>query len=199
MKRTISMVLMALCLSTAQADDRTKNLIERLETELPTATDPAPVHARIGLLYMRLENPDSAEALNTMLELLPEGMVKALGFQNMGTDLTGYLSNYLYGFIFLTFPMIYCAIMANRLIAKHVDSGSMAYLLTTPHSRVRIATTQAIYLAASVLAIMLINVGLAILMSEPGNTDWEIYSPQLGDLSRNAGNQRHRVLCFLSL
>lgn len=111
-------------------------------------------------------DPESAEALSSMMKMLPEGLVKALGFQNMGTDLTGFMSNYLYGFIFLTFPMIYCAIMANRLIAKHVDSGSMAYLLTTPNSRIRIAATQGLYLAVSVLAIMVVNVGLAILMSE---------------------------------
>ena len=111
-------------------------------------------------------DPSSADALKAMLDLLPEGLVKALGFENMGTDLTGYISNYLYGFILLTFPMIYCVIMANRMIAKHVDSGSMAYLLTTPNSRVKVATTQAVFLAVSLAVIMIANIALAILLCE---------------------------------
>ncbi len=111
-------------------------------------------------------DPNSAEAMEAMLKMLPEGMVKAFGFQNMGTDLTGYLSNYLYGFILITFPMIYCVIMANRMIAKHVDSGSMAYLLTTPNSRTRIATTQALYLVISLAVAMTANIALAVVMSE---------------------------------
>jgi ABC-2 type transport system permease protein len=110
-------------------------------------------------------DPVSAEAIDTMLSMLPEGLVKALGFANLGTDLTGYIANYLGGFILLVFPMIYCAIIANRLVAKHVDSGSMAYLLTTPHTRVRIATTQAIYLIASLGAVLIVDLGAAALMS----------------------------------
>ena len=111
-------------------------------------------------------DPSSADTMKAMLDLLPEGLVKALGFENMGTDLTGYISNYLYGFILLTFPLIYCVIAANRMIAKHVDSGSMSYLLTTPNSRVKVATTQAVYLAVSLAAIMVADIALAILMCE---------------------------------
>lgn len=119
-------------------------------------------------------DPENSDAIASMLDLLPEGMVKAMGFDKLGTELTEYISNYLYGFIMLTFPMIYGAIMSNRLIAKHVDSGAMAYLLTTPNSRVRIATTQALYLAVSLAAIIAIDVAVAIVMSAsmfPGMLD----------------------------
>ncbi|MCG8484270.1 MAG: ABC transporter permease subunit, partial [Clostridia bacterium] len=99
------------------------------------------------LMYVSISitmfDPDNIEKMNAMLDMVPEGMLKAMGFENLGTDLTEYLSNYLYGFIFIMFPMIYCIIVSNKLIAKHVDSGSMAYLLTTPNSRVKIAVTQA--------------------------------------------------------
>ena len=93
-------------------------------------------------------------------------MIKAFGFQNLGTDLTGYLSNYLYGFIFITFPVIYTVIVSNKLIAKHVDSGSMAYLLTTPNTRIRIASTQAFYLISNIAVIFIFNVVIGIILCE---------------------------------
>ena len=122
------------------------------------------------LMYLSISitmfNPESAEAIEGMLKFMPEGVIKAFGFSNLGTDLTGYLSNYLYGFIFITFPVIYTVLVSNKLIAKHVDSGSMAYLLTTPNTRSRIASTQAIYLISSIAAIFIFNVTIGIILSE---------------------------------
>lgn len=111
-------------------------------------------------------DPINAETMQAMLGVMPEGMVKAFGFDGLGTELTGYLGNYLYGFIFLVFPMIYTVLISNKLIAKHVDSGSMTYLLTTPYSRIVIARTQAIFLATSTFLILLINVLVGVVMSE---------------------------------
>lgn len=119
-------------------------------------------------------DPESAKTMESMLELLPEGMAKAFGFENFGTDLTQYLGNYLYGFIFIIFPMIYTVIVSNKLIAKHVDSGSMAYLLSTPNSRIRVAVTQAVFLLSGLAIIYIIELGVLIGMSEamfPGKLD----------------------------
>lgn len=110
-------------------------------------------------------DPDSAESFEGMMKMLPEGMVKAFGFEGIGTEMTSYLANYLYGFIYLTFPVIYIAVIANGMIAKHVDSGSMTYLLTTPNTRKKIATTQAVFLVLTLFIIILVNAGIAILMS----------------------------------
>ncbi|MBI9014597.1 MAG: ABC transporter permease subunit [Clostridiales bacterium] len=122
------------------------------------------------LLYTTISvgmfDPINAETTQAMLGMMPESMVKAFGFEGLGTELTGYLGNYLYGFIFLVFPMIYTVLVSNKLIAKHVDTGSMTYLLTTPHSRIVIARTQAIFLALSTFAVLLINVLVAVVMSE---------------------------------
>ena len=124
----------------------------------------------ILLLYTTVSismfDPVNAETMQDMLGVMPEGMVKAFGFDGLGTELTSYLGNYLYGFIFLMFPMIYTVLISNKLIARHVDSGSMTYLLTTPHSRIVIARTQAIFLTTSILLILLINVIVGIAMSE---------------------------------
>ena len=119
-------------------------------------------------------NPESAEDIEAMLSMMPEGMIRAMGFVDLGTDLTAYLANYLYGFIMIAFPMIYCILLANRLIARHVESGSMAYLLTTPNTRVRIAGTQALYLAGSLFVMFAVAVAAGVGMSEamfPGLLD----------------------------
>lgn len=128
------------------------------------------VFVLIVLIYVTTSasmfDPVSAESIQAMLDLLPEGMTRAMGFAGLGTDLTAYLANYLYGFIMVIFPLIYSVVVANRLIAKHVDSGSLAYLLTTPITRVRIATTQAVYLAVSLLFIFVVAVVVAFVIAE---------------------------------
>ncbi len=111
-------------------------------------------------------DPTSAQKLMDMMEMLPEGLMKAMGFDNLGSELTPYLSNYLYGFIMLIFPLIGSSVLANSLIAKHVDSTSMAYLLTTPNTRVKIVLTQAMFLVLSMTFIFAVNVGVALMMSE---------------------------------
>lgn len=111
-------------------------------------------------------DPESTEALIAMFDMLPEGMMKAFGFDGLGTDLTSYLGGYLYGFIFLVFPLIYTILLANRLVAKHVDSGSMAYLLTTPNSRIQIILTQAIYMVISTFILLFFEVLILIAIAE---------------------------------
>ena len=142
----------------------------------------AVVFAIIILIYVTTSvtmfNPQSAEELQSMIELLPEALTRAMGFVNLGTDFTLYLANYLFGFIMIIFPMIYTIIMANRLIAKHVDSGAMAYLLTTPTSRMRIATTQALYLALSLAFVLLVGWIVTMIMARtmfPGMLDVPAY------------------------
>ena len=136
------------------------------------------VFAGILLIYaptaVGMFNPDSAAEIEAMLSLLPEPIWKAMGFVDLGTDLTVYLANYLYGFVMIAFPMIYCSILANRLIARHVDRGSMAYLLATPNTRVRIGVTQALYLVVSLAVVLGINVAVTLVMAEgmfPGRLD----------------------------
>lgn len=49
-------------------------------------------------------------------------------------------------------PMVYVIMVANGLLAGQVDSGSMAYVLSTPTKRRAVSTTQMLYLLASLLA-----------------------------------------------
>jgi ABC-2 type transport system permease protein len=117
------------------------------------------IFSAVMLMYLftiiSMFDPKNADALNNMIALLPRELVSAMGFGTMGTDLTAFISSYYYGFIIILFPMIYCIIAANSLIAKHVDRGSMAYLLSTPNTRSRIAVTQGAFLLLSILALLL--------------------------------------------
>jgi ABC-2 type transport system permease protein len=57
------------------------------------------------------------------------------------------------------FPTIFTAIVGHRLIGKMVDNGSMAYLLATPNSRMKVVLTQAIVF---VLMLALLVLGIVV-------------------------------------
>jgi len=109
-----------------------------------------------------------------MLDAMPDVLMEAMGFTESAPGLTGFVSGYFYGFLVILFPMIFCIILGNGLIARHVDSGSMAYLLATPISRVRLAVTQAVcFLFNLVLlfgAMVLVGVATSAAMF-PGELD----------------------------
>lgn len=111
-------------------------------------------------------DPEKTEALNEVLDMFPEGMIKALGFDEFGTTLLAFISSYMYGFLIFLFPMVLSIVINHRIIASHVDRGSMAYLLSTPNSRVRIALTQAISGLASITFFFIITTSFAIVVSE---------------------------------
>lgn len=104
---------------------------------------------------------------------MPE-IMSAFGMANTGSNLIEFLANYLYGFLLLVFPMILEIILANKLVAKYVDSGSMAYLLSTPNSRCKIVTTQAVFIIINITILILYVTVLGIICSEimfPGDLD----------------------------
>lgn len=80
-------------------------------------------------------DPTDTSALDSMLELLPQGLMSSFGFDTVSTNLTSFLADYYYGFLVFVFPMIYCIAASHRLVAKLVDNGSFAYLLMAPVSR----------------------------------------------------------------
>ena len=70
--------------------------------------------------------------------------------------------------------MIFEIIIANRLISKYVDSGSMAYLLATPNKRSKVAITQGLFMIISIGALILFIALVGIINSKiyfPGDLD----------------------------
>jgi ABC-2 type transport system permease protein len=105
-----------------------------------------------NLVILMMYDPDNIQALNAMLELFPKEMMQAIGFANFGTSMIEFIVGYIYGFLIYLFPMVLTVIINHRLVASMVDQGSMAYLLSTPHSRRSVIITQAIF---SILAMAL--------------------------------------------
>lgn len=116
-------------------------------------------------VMMAMYSPDDMDALMSMYEMLPQDMMKTMGFTNVFTDLTGFLASWLYGMLMIGFPMVYSIILGNRLVAKMVDNSSFAYLLSTPHSRVRIIMTQGVYAIVSVVVLFGAVFGFGIALS----------------------------------
>lgn len=126
----------------------------------------------IGVLVMYLAvmvamfDPEDMNALNEMISIFPEELMKAFGFSSLVTDLTAYLASWLYGMLMTALPVVYCIILGNRLVAKMVDNGSLAYLLSTPVSRVKIILTQGLYAILSVISMFGILTLFGVLICE---------------------------------
>ena len=118
--------------------------------------------------------PEDITVITDMLKLFPENLMKAMRFSGLITGLTSYLASWLYGLLMLGFPMVYCVIMSNRLVAKMVDNSSFAYLLSTPNSRNKIIFTQGLYALLSVAVIFVYVFALGVIICEaafPGELD----------------------------
>jgi ABC-2 type transport system permease protein len=146
------------------------------------------IFAAILVMYLTvitsMYDPELIGAMDAYLELLPQEMVRAMNFQMIEPNLTGFLAGYFYGFLILLFPLIFSTIMANRAIASFVDSGSMGFLLSTPNPRWKIALTQAYFLAGSVKLLLVLTMLLGIAFSValfPGELDiWRFVLLNIG-------------------
>jgi len=95
----------------------------------------------------------NAAAIDSIVESMPEGVGQAFGFNGFGSA-AAFISGEYYGLILILILSIVCVQLATKLMAKLVDQGSMAYLLSTPTTRGQIAFTQALVLVSG-LAIIL--------------------------------------------
>jgi ABC-2 type transport system permease protein len=105
---------------------------------------------------------DSSQ-FDQLIKQYPPALQEAFGL-NIGMDtLVTFLAVEHYSLMFLLILSAYVIFTSNRLMAKLVDRGSMAYLLSSPISRTKIALTQAAVLLSGVLVIIAITVGAAFL------------------------------------
>ena len=105
------------------------------------------------VMIISMYDPDTIDALQGMLDMLPEALVKAMGFETFGTTIVTYLASYIYGFLIFLFPMIYSIMVNHRLVAQHIDKGSMVYLLATPNTRRKLVLTQILFSVVGVTAL----------------------------------------------
>ncbi len=115
------------------------------------------------------------KASNGVMSLLPASVdesLKEMGDMNTYGIIVGVVS---FGIAALLIPMVYSILLAKSLVSEKVETGSLAFTLSTPIKRESFIFTQASYLifseivmALSLLAFSLLTRGIGILA---GSTD----------------------------
>ena len=116
-------------------------------------------------IIIRMYDPEMMATLDNFYEVMPE-LMASVGMSAGATSLIGFMISYLYGFILLVFPMVFCILRGNGLIAKYTDKGSMALLLAAPTKRRTIALTQMSVLLSGILLIIIFATGLEVAIAE---------------------------------
>ena len=110
-------------------------------------------------IIISMYDPEMMATLDSFYEVMPEVMA-SVGMRTGATSLIGFMISYLYGFILLIFPMVFCILRGNSLIAKYADKGSMVTLLAAPVKRRTVAVTQMSVLISGILLLMAYTTGL---------------------------------------
>lgn len=123
-----------------------------------------------GLLqYISYVNNDmtheeaKAEVTDSLLSSMPEKVGESL--QELGELNINHLviGSIFYKIAGLLLPIVYTIMTANNLIAGQVDSGSMAYVLSTPTKRRKVVLTQMVFLISSLILMFVIIGGVGML------------------------------------
>jgi len=99
---------------------------------------------------------ENAKAIDSVVQSMPEGIGRAFGLNGFGTA-EAFISGEYYGLILVLILSIVCVQLSTQLMAKLVDQGSMAYLLSSPTTRVKIALTQALVMTTGLFLIIAIT------------------------------------------
>ena len=116
-------------------------------------------------IIISMYDPKQMALLDGIVESMPEIMA-AVGMKAGAANLTGFMISYLYGFILLLFPMVFCILRGNGLIAKYIERGSMVSLAAAPVKRRTIAFTQMTVLVSGILFLIIYSTVLQIVCSE---------------------------------
>lgn len=114
-------------------------------------------------IIISMYDPELMKTLDSFYEIMPE-LMAAVGMSAGANTLLGFMISYLYGFILLVFPMVFCILRGNGLIAKYVDRGSMVALVAAPVKRRTIASTQMWVLLSGVLLLLVYVTGLELVI-----------------------------------
>jgi len=116
-------------------------------------------------IIISMYDPALQSVLDEFAKAMPD-LMAMVGMTPASGELVSFLASYLYGFIMVIFPMIFSIISANRLIARHVDRGSMTYLLSSPVKRATIAFTQMKVLVTGLFLLVIYATVLAVIVCE---------------------------------
>lgn len=125
------------------------------------------------VIIINMYNPEMMAMLDGIWEAMPE-LMASVGMSPGATSLLGFMISYLYGFILLIFPMVFCILRGNALIARYIDRGSMVSLVAAPVKRRTVACTQLAALVSGILLLVLYSTALELVcaaVSSPEELD----------------------------
>ena len=118
---------------------------ERLDYELSKLDSPS------SEAIINIKSSLGVDIAGSFLDNLPEevsGAIREIGAMDLYGLIVGSIFFKMAG---LLLPIIYLIMVSNNLIVGQVDTGSMAYVLSTSTKRNQVTFTQAIFLAGSLL------------------------------------------------
>ncbi len=127
----------------------------------------------------------NADVTSSLLSALPKEVSDALEEVGKADLYTLIVGSIFYKLAGLLLPIIYMIMASNNLVAGQVDSGSMAYVLSTSTKRSTVVFTQAVYLVGSLFAMFTMTtatgcVCLAVLTEEVSLTYGNLVLLNLG-------------------
>ncbi|MGM7680734.1 ABC transporter permease subunit [Cytobacillus sp. Hm23] len=99
---------------------------------------------------------DNAEQINDMLDIYPDALKQAFGLESFGTY-SEFISVEYFGLFFPIILGVFSVMTGVQLIAKLVDRGSMAYLLSTKVTRSSVVITQIAVLVSGLIIIVFLT------------------------------------------
>ncbi len=100
--------------------------------------------------------------IDAMMGLFPDALLRALGLESL-SSYGQFISAEYYGLFYLLILGVFSVMLTVQLLARLVDRGSMAYLLSTQVSRVQVAITQVMVFMSSLFIIHVVTFGAGFL------------------------------------
>lgn len=118
-------------------------------------------------------SPETAQMLGDLKAMMPE-LYDAFGMGNDTSTLTGFLLNYLYGFLLTLGPLALTLLAVSRSAVRPIATGELANVLASPHPKRSVAVSIALAVISLSLAATVISGLSAIAAAEaffPGELD----------------------------
>ena len=156
--------------------------------------------ATMGAVIIAVFNPRMIQRMMDMFADMP-GFGDRVSEMMDSFSLLSMLGESFYGLQGIILPLVFVIMTANSLIASQVDRGSMAYTLSTPITRVKVVSTQALYMVTSVFCMFLVVtvVGLGTVQLRHNALWGEAYTPDVKAAAQVLNLSREEVSNNLDL
>jgi ABC-2 type transport system permease protein len=115
----------------------------------------------VSFIYGAFYPAIGADQMQEMVELMPEGLASALGYDQLGSA-AGYLSATVFGLLGPILLLVFAIGTGARLIAGEEEDGTLELELTHPVGRRRILAERLLALLASVVGLIAVLVAVIL-------------------------------------